>query len=135
MVRQGDQFLLVQERKFSERWYLPAGRVEPGESLMNGAKREALEEAGVPIALTGVLKIQHTPDAHGARLRVVFLGEPTADVPPLAPPGNEHSLQAAWVTYLEAQALPLRGREVLTWMRRASEGPVYPMDVLGFEDG
>ena len=33
VVRRGDRFLLVHERKHGQTWYLPAGRVEPGETL------------------------------------------------------------------------------------------------------
>jgi len=31
VVRDEDRFLVVQERKHEQRWYLPAGRVELGE--------------------------------------------------------------------------------------------------------
>ena len=37
VVRQGDRFLLVHEAKHGQDWYLPAGRVEPGESLTDAA--------------------------------------------------------------------------------------------------
>jgi len=46
VVRQGDRFLLVHERRFNQPWYLPAGRVEPGETLTKAAVRETPEENG-----------------------------------------------------------------------------------------
>ena len=40
VVRRGEQFLLVHERKHGQLWYLPAGRVEPGETFVEAAVRE-----------------------------------------------------------------------------------------------
>src|SRR4051812_25175444 len=51
VVRKGDRFLLVQEHEHGQLWYLPAGRVEPGEGLCAAALRETLEESGVPVVL------------------------------------------------------------------------------------
>ena len=61
VVQHGDRFLLVQERKHGQRWHLPAGRAEPGESLAEAAERETLEESGVKVRLTGVLRVEHSP--------------------------------------------------------------------------
>jgi len=66
IVRKGDAFLLVQERDGS--WFFPAGRVDPGEGLIDGAKREAMEEAGVPIRVTGLLRIEHRPTPRARQL-------------------------------------------------------------------
>lgn len=46
VVRRGGRFLVVHEAKHGQRWYPPAGRVEPGEPLFDGARREVLEETG-----------------------------------------------------------------------------------------
>jgi phosphatase NudJ len=135
VVRRGDQFLLVQERKHDQLWYLPAGRVEPGESLVEGACRETLEETGVPVILEGILKIQHTPQWNGsARLRVIFVARPQDDTPPKQV-ADEESLQAAWVTLAELDRLPLRGREVRELLQAVSDGaPIAPLTLLGVEE-
>lgn len=57
VVRRGDRFLVVHERKHGQLWYLPAGRVEPGESFAAAAARETREEAGIPIHLEGVARM------------------------------------------------------------------------------
>jgi len=62
VVRRGDRFLLVHERKPGQTWYLPAGRVEAGETLAAAALRETLEETGVPVVLDGILRIEHQPE-------------------------------------------------------------------------
>jgi phosphatase NudJ len=130
VVRKGDKFLLVHEAKHGKLWYLPAGRVEPGESFAKAAVRETREEAGVPVRLTGVLRVEHTPGDAGSRMRVVFLAEPTDDTPPKTVP-DEESLEAAWVGLDELAKYPLRGEEVeelFTYVARG--GPIYPLSVL-----
>ena len=71
VVRLGRRVLLVREREHGGGWYMPAGRVEPGESLEDAAVRETLEEAGVPVTLDGVIRVEYTPLTGAARLRVI----------------------------------------------------------------
>src|SRR5262245_27987495 len=134
VVRKGDRFLVVQEHKHGQLWYLPAGRVEPGEGLCAAAVRETLEETGVPVVLEGVLKVQHTPHPGGfTRVRVIFLARPADDTPPKSVADGE-SLQAAWVTLDELDRLPLRGKEVARLLREVAAGmPVAPLSLLGTE--
>lgn len=133
VVRKGDRFLLIQESKYGEPWYLPGGRVEAGESFTGAAVRETLEEAGVPIRVTGVIRIEHSPSPAGARMRILFLAEPTDDTPPKSEPDDE-SLRAAWVALDELPTYKLRGAEVaelFTYVARG--GTVYPADLLQAE--
>jgi len=130
VVRQGEQFLLVQEHKRGAPWSLPAGRAEPGESLAEAAVRETLEESGVRVRLTGILRIEHGPRERQARLRAVFLGEPVGDATPKQQPDKE-SLGARWVTIDEVGELELRRREVEDLLRYvAAGGAVFPLAVL-----
>lgn len=131
VVRLGHRFLVVQETERGEPWYLPAGRVEPGETLAAAAVRETLEEAGIAVALDGILRLEHTPHADGtARVRAIFLAHPVDDRPPKSTP-DEHSLRAAWVKLAELAALPLRGDEVARICAAVEAGmPVAPMSLL-----
>lgn len=51
------RILLVQEAqpKAYGLWHVPAGKVEPGETFEEAAKREAYEETGLEVNLTGFL--------------------------------------------------------------------------------
>jgi phosphatase NudJ len=133
-VRSGDRFLLVQETKHGQLWYVPAGRVEPGETFSRAALRETLEESGLPVVLDGILRVEHTPRPDYTRMRVIFLAHPADDSPPKSVPDSE-SLQAAWYTLDEMATLALRGDEVLSLCRAVASGcPVYPLELIRFED-
>jgi 8-oxo-dGTP pyrophosphatase MutT (NUDIX family) len=133
VVRHGDRFLLVQERKHDNAWYLPAGRVEPGESIADAAVRETLEESGVKVRLTGILRVEHTPRSRSARLRVVFLAEPRGDIATKRKPDRE-SMGAEWVSLSELPKYRLRGplvEEVIKYV--ADGGRCFPLEVLEAE--
>ena len=51
---------MMQEAKSScaGQWYLPAGRMEPGEDISEAAQREVLEETGLHFQLTTLLMIE-----------------------------------------------------------------------------
>jgi phosphatase NudJ len=130
VARLGRRFLVVRERKHGQLWYLPAGRVEPGESFALAAVRETREEAGVPVTLEGVLRVEHSPAPDGSRMRVFFVARPTDDTAPKTAP-DEHSLEARWVTLEELAALPMRGEEVrAVFAYVLAGGAVHPLSLL-----
>jgi phosphatase NudJ len=131
LVKRGNRFLLVHERKHEQGWYLPAGRVEPGESFAMAAVRETREEAGIDVELEGILKVQHNPERD--RFRVFFLARPKDDALPKSV-ADEHSLEARWFTVDELTGVPLRGDEVEEWMRYVLDNPVVaPLSILSPE--
>lgn len=133
IVRLEDRFLLVHERKHGQRWYVPAGRVEHGESLEAAACRETLEETGVRIRLCGVLRLEWTHSLEAVRVRAVFLAEPQEDPLPKQAP-DEHSLGAAWVRLEELDRYPLRGDDVRAYLEYvAAGGAIAPLSVLASE--
>lgn len=132
LVRYGRRFLLVHERKHGQLWYLPAGRMEPGETFAMAARRETMEEAGVDVVLEGVLKIQHAPMAGNARMRVIFVARPADDRPPKSVADDE-SLGAGWFSVEEMATLPLRSEEVVDLAREVLDGAlIHPMSLFGY---
>jgi 8-oxo-dGTP pyrophosphatase MutT (NUDIX family) len=134
VVRQGDRFLLVHEAKHGQGWCVPAGRVEPGETLVEAALRETLEETGVPVVLDGVLRVEHSPRPKGtARMRFVFLAHPQANVLPKSVP-DEESLEAKWFSLEEVPGLPLRWPDVLQVLQHVFDGgPIFPLSLIAPE--
>lgn len=133
VVHVGERVLLVRETQHGGGWYLPAGRVEPGESLMDAAVRETLEEAGVPVTLEGVVRVEYAPVGRGVRVRAIFTARPSDDTPPKSVP-DEHTEEARYFTLDELARLPLRGAEVESIARFVlGGGTVHPLSVLGDE--
>jgi len=133
VVRQGHRFLLTQEKKYGSTWSVPGGRVEPGETLLEAATREVLEETGVPVTIEGILRLEHSPSASGSRVRVIFIGTPRDDTAPKTVSDDE-SLGAAWLTMDEIAKLPLRGSDLRPLLESVARGrQVFPLDMLGRE--
>ncbi|MFL0797292.1 MAG: NUDIX domain-containing protein [Cellvibrionaceae bacterium] len=133
VVRKADRFLLIRECKHGQLWYFPAGRVEPGEGIVEAAKRETLEEAGIGIQVNGVIRIEHTPVAYGTRVRLILSAEPIDDSPPKSEPDDE-SLEARWFTLEDVSNLPLRDPSVLNVFAYIENGGIIaPLDILAKE--
>lgn len=134
--RQG-RLLMVEERARG-RLVLnqPAGHLEPDESLFDAAVREALEESGWDIRLTGFLgAYQWTSPATAddpARhyLRFAFTGEPVAHHPGRAL--DEGIVQALWLAPEELRARADQHRSPLVWEVVADylAGRRQPLDLL-----
>ena len=131
VVRLGHRFLLVHERKHGQGWYLPAGRVEVGESIYEAVVRETMEEAGIPIVCEGILRVEHTPSDKGeSRVRVFVMARPADDTPPKSIPDSE-TLGAAWVSPEELSGFRLRGPEVAEILYHVQRGAtVAPLSLL-----
>ena len=59
VIEKDGKFLLVQEaqERCRGKWNIPAGHLDPNETVLEGAKREAFEECGCKVEITGVLQI------------------------------------------------------------------------------
>ena len=59
VVWRGDEALLIRRGKPPRQgeWSLPGGRIEPGERAAEAAIREALEETGCLVAVTGLVDV------------------------------------------------------------------------------
>lgn len=134
IVRLERRFLLVQECNYGQPWYFPAGRIEPGETWIEAAQRETLEEAGIPVIIEGIIRIEYTPvDGISARVRVFFVARPKDNTSPKTI-ADEESLGAAWLTLEEIENLPLRGqdvREICHYV--AGGGIIYPLELVTFK--
>jgi ADP-ribose pyrophosphatase YjhB (NUDIX family) len=128
LLEQGGKFLLIRESKAECRnsWFLPGGRAEPEESILEAAVRESKEETGLDVELTGLLYIDHAvapvPEGNTNRMRFVFLGKPAGGA--LKTTEDEHSICAAWFSDEEISRLELRSPFVLDVLRIRREGSV-----------
>lgn len=78
VVKRDEKVLLVRQspgHPLAGQWTVPWGRVEPGESPMSAAIREAHEEAGVEVAVVGLLGVQELPAPQTGGVALVYLGQ------------------------------------------------------------
>jgi 8-oxo-dGTP pyrophosphatase MutT (NUDIX family) len=129
-VRDMARRLLLVRRCDSGTWELPGGQVDVGETAVQAAVRETMEESGVSVMVTGIVGL-FTDPGHVVRSRigtvrqqfvVVFSARAVAG----APRGDTHETsEAAWV---EAGDLPGLAIEspINGWIAQAlsdDEGP------------
>lgn len=74
IIEKDGKFLLVQEaqEKCRGKWNIPAGYLDPNETIFEGAKREVFEECGCNVELTGVLQIGNKVLANDTWISVIF---------------------------------------------------------------
>lgn len=74
VIEKDGKYLLVQEAKQSCRgkWNLPAGHLDPNETILAGAKRETKEETGCDVEPTGVCQIGNRVLADEVFVSVIF---------------------------------------------------------------
>ena len=60
LINDQGEVLMMQEAKSTcaGQWYLPAGRMEPGEDIAEAAQREVLEETGLHFQITTLLMVE-----------------------------------------------------------------------------
>lgn len=77
VIKKDDKILMVQEakQKYYGQWNFPAGHVDEGENIMEGAIREVKEETGCDVKLTGVLPIKTVYQKDIPTLIVEFTAE------------------------------------------------------------
>lgn len=109
---------MMQEAKSScaGQWYLPAGRMEPGEDIGEAAKREVLEETGLEIELTTLLLVE---TAAGSWYRFVVTGSVIGGKLKTPADADSESLQAKWIGDLTD--FPLRAGDVLPLIERGRQ--------------
>jgi len=102
------RFLMVNEpagiSRGLPRYWLPAGRVDIGESIVEAARRETLEEGGVRVRIDGILRFMVNFSSDRPTCRFVFLATPVEEAPLKSLPDWE-SAGAIWVTADEVAAL------------------------------
>lgn len=110
LINEQNEVLMIQEAKKScaGKWYLPAGRMEPNETIIEAAIREVLEETGLNIEVTTLLGLEC---AGGSWYRFICTGRVLGGELKTPNKADAESLQAKWVHDLNE--LNLRANDIL----------------------
>lgn len=105
MLEQAGKLLLVQEAapEIYGKWNQPAGHLDPGETLLECAVREAREESGYVVELTELQAIYNETTAERQRINFCFRARPCGEAGPVDP---AEILSTRWFTVDELQQLP-----------------------------
>ena len=100
VIEKDGKFLLVQEaqEKCRGKWNIPAGYLDPNETIFDGAKREVKEETGCIVELTGVLQIGNKVLENDVFVSIVFSTKLLEEKIKYDP---EEILDIKWFTYEE----------------------------------
>jgi 8-oxo-dGTP pyrophosphatase MutT (NUDIX family) len=137
IIEEGGRYLLVEEMTRSGlKLNNPAGGIEPGESPVEGAIREALEETGrafTPQALLGVYLARNPMTVAGrgiTYLRFAFSGIAGAPIPGRTL--DSPIVRTLWLTPEEIQAQHERLRGPLVWacVQDHLRGRRFPLDTI-----
>jgi ADP-ribose pyrophosphatase YjhB (NUDIX family) len=103
--------ILLHRRSDNDRWSLPGGAMELGESIAGCAVRETSEETGVDVEVTGIVGIYSNPGHVFAyddgevrqEFSVCFSARPVGGHPRV----SEESTEVAWFRPEELAGLPM----------------------------
>lgn len=87
--------LVVRRRDCRPPWAFPGGKVEPGETPVEAAAREAAEETGVPVCASGEIGRRSHPTT--GRTIIYIACSPRADIEPAVAAAREVA-EVRWVT-------------------------------------
>lgn len=131
-IMSDDQVLLVQEAdpEDEKRWNLPGGHIEPGESIIDGAVREALEETGLQVTLTGLLGVYARIGTLEKRaIRFVFHADSITD----AAIAGDGVLATQWLSRANLANFPedhLLGNSLRQILEDGFAGICYPLSAV-----
>ncbi|XP_031632735.1 8-oxo-dGDP phosphatase NUDT18 [Contarinia nasturtii] len=110
LINEQNEVLMIQEAKKScaGKWYLPAGRMEANETIIEAAVREVAEETGLNIEVTTLLGLEC---AGGSWYRFICTGRVLGGELKTPNKADAESLQAKWVADLNE--LNLRANDIL----------------------
>lgn len=133
------KFLITQQGKgrFHEgKWAIPGGMVEPELTILENAKREVLEEAGLEIEITGLLgisrqKLESREPTDPGGLLIYFLYYGLAKTDKVTIKEGEIS-DHKWLTLEELKSFPKdKFRPVMDFIiKKIEQNQKYPTDIV-----
>jgi len=128
IVIQNNQILLIQEKqeKAYKKWWLPAGKLDPGETLTECAVREGKEETGYDMKLKKLLGIFNP--VKNKPLFFIFISEIVSGEMTIDP---DEILDIKWVPIDEIMKLDVRDPSLMQKiLESVSKEEYYPINLI-----
>jgi ADP-ribose pyrophosphatase YjhB (NUDIX family) len=108
LITHHGKVLMIRTRKWSDKWGIPGGKIERGETAEEALRREVREETGLGLTDLRFVMVQdcvNSPEFHQPAhfLLVNYVAEADSDAVVL----NEEAEEFRWVTPHEAWAMEL----------------------------
>lgn len=135
LIEKDGKYLFLQEAQNSVdnckgKWGTPGGHVDPGETIMQAAIREAFEETGCKVELTGICQIGTMADPEYTFIVVVFLARATEVIDGFT---SEETAATRWLSYEEICAMrdQLRSPELaIGSIENFQNGLIAPLSLI-----
>lgn len=100
VVEKNGKYLLIQEARedIKGKWNLPAGNLDPGETIFDGAKREIYEESGCKVEIKKIAQIGNIIMKDNTFISLIFLCELLEESSNYK---KDEVLNVKWFTYEE----------------------------------
>lgn len=138
VVERDGEYLMVEEQDdlagglvFNQ----PAGHLDPGEGLLEAARRETLEETRWEVELTGVIGVSLATAPNGVTYyRTSFAARPLREV--VEAELDPDILRVHWMSYDEivANSAKMRSPLVLPTIDQYRNGHHYPLDFIYIDE-
>lgn len=132
VLEKDGKYLLVQEAqdKYRGKWNLPAGHLDPGEPLREGAKREILEETGYEVELSGICQVSNDYGLDDVLVHIVFATNILSEEIKIDP---AEILDVKWFNYEEILAMREQLRKekfILGAINNLRKGIIAPAELV-----
>ena len=132
VIEREGKYLLIQEARedIYGKWNLPAGRLDPGETVSEATKREIYEECGFRVELTGVCQIGSWKLVDNIAIGIIFSTKIVGGEINFNP---DEIMDAKWFTYDEILAMKseLRSADFLIGaINNLLSHKVAPIDIV-----
>ena len=130
-IQKDGKILMVQEarEKVYKMWNFPMGHLDDGETIFEGAKREAKEETGYDVELTSIISIQNYTNIDNIKITFnanIISGELSFD--------KNETLDVKWIPIEELENMSnkeLRAyNSSIDIIKSAKQNTAYPLEIF-----